>query len=800
MPGSARRVPLTSTTGPRSVADIVADRPELPVFGSLTPRASTVRLLVGAAVIVLAVGVVFALSDPGSPAATLFGDLTQLVLSAVAGAAALFAARRATGRLRTSWLWIGAGVLGWSAGQLIWSYYELIADQDPFPSLADVGYLMFPVCVATGLWLFPTSQAKGIRLRNVLDGIVVVSALLAISWATVLESTFLANAAEGFGTLVVATAYPVGDVLFIGMMIYSLTRPGPYRRTQILLAAAMVAMAASDSPFAYQGANGTYETGSLVDLGWVTAFVLIAVTALRSVDVHPSAETETVSAKDAPFILPYVPLLAAAVVVTVVQVVTGRTVDLFDLCCFAVATAALIGRQYLTVLENGRLLTVVAAREDQLRRQATMDLLTGLTNRALFNDRVGHALELHRRDLRPLAIMFCDLDDFKTVNDTFGHPAGDELLIRVSDRLRGALRTGDTLARFGGDEFAILIEDGGESTAVGARIIEALRPPFSIANTLLSVRMSVGMIEVGADDPSPTLESLLAHADLAMYSAKRSGKGKLALYDPALMAPTGLDLPLQKPLAAAIQAGGITTVYQPVVSLADNMVVGLEAQPRWRHENVDIPPEQFLPLAVRTGLIGGLTTVVLETSCADLADWTHRLGHRDVRVAVDVPPTLMTDPAFPGVMAGFLARFEVDAARVVLEITEEVLLGDVSAVTAVTRQLTALGLPLALDEFGKGYSSLVHLQHIPLRILKIDRAFVADIDRDPRAERLLRALLGLGRDLGLDMVAEGVDRESQAAVLRDLGCPFAQGDLFARPAVAAEMIALVGRPLGADVG
>ena len=211
-------------------------------------------------------------------------------------------------------------------------------------------------------------------------------------------------------------------------------------------------------------------------------------------------------------------------------------------------------------------MNVVAAREDQLRRQATMDLLTGLTNRALFNDRVGHALELHRRDLRPLAIMFCDLDDFKAVNDTFGHPAGDELLIRVSDRLRGALRTGDTLARFGGDEFAILIEDGGESTAVGARIIEALRPPFTIAGTLLSVRMSVGMIEVGSDDPSPTLETLLANADLAMYSAKRSGKGRLALYDPTTMAPNVLDLPLQRPLAAAILAGDITAVYQPVVS------------------------------------------------------------------------------------------------------------------------------------------------------------------------------------------------------------------------------------------
>ncbi|WP_111768231.1 putative bifunctional diguanylate cyclase/phosphodiesterase [Nakamurella deserti] len=769
------------------------------MLGSLTPRASTVRLMVVAAVVVLAIGGVFVGSERGTRGITVFGDLTQLVLSAFAGAAALVTSFRTDGALRASWRWIGFGVSGWACGQLVYCYYELVADDPaPLPSLADVGFLMFPIGVAVGLWKFPTSQPPGIRIRNVLDGVVVVSSMLVISWWTVLRTVYETYQGEPMA-LVVSMAYPIGDVLFVAMVVYSLSRPGPFRRPLLLLTAALTAMAVADSSYAYLSATDRYATGALSDLGWVVAFVLIAVTAIR-----PPKDAETfienpVSAHDVPFIVPFLPLLAAAAVVIVVQLVTQRTAGPIDFVCFAVGVAGVVGRQYLTYSENRRLMAVVAAREDQLRRQATSDLLTGLTNRALFNDRVGHALELHRRDLRPLAIMFCDLDDFKAVNDTFGHPAGDELLIRVSDRLRGALRTGDTLARFGGDEFAILIEDGGESTAVGARIIEALRPPFTVAGSLLTVRMSVGMIEVKPDDPSPTLEALLANADLAMYSAKRSGKGKLALYDPTMMAPNVLDLPLQKPLAAAIADGRITAVYQPVVSLTDGMVVGLEALARWRHEGADVPPSQFVPLAMRAGLIGGLTTVMLRTACADVADWSRRLGHRDLRVAVNVPPSLITDPGFPARMADVLGRWDMNADQLVLEITEDALLGDIATVTAVTRSLSALGLPLALDDFGKGYSSLVNLQHIPLRILKIDMAFVAEIDRDPRAERLIRALLRLGSDLGLDMVAEGVERPAQAAVLRELGCPFAQGNLFARPAPADKIFALLGRPLQLDL-
>ena len=754
-------------------------------------------LLATALGVLLAVGTIFVTSTPGEHWITAVADITQMVLSAVASISACTAARRSTERVRRAWTWIAVGTGSWSVGQLIWSYYELEAGHDsPFPSWADGGFLVFPVATAIGLWYFPTHQNSEIRVRNLLDGWVVVGSLLSISWSLVLQKVISSHSNHTPFQIAVALAYPVGDVLVISMVIYSVTRLGRYRRTQLMLALAMVAMAFSDSGFVYQQAAGSYHTGSLLDLGWVVAFVLVAVTAIGYVPL-PSPPTParltpraTDRSPDAPVMLPYLPLVLAAIV-NGVEYVAGRPPDLVEMAAIASAVAAVLARQYITLVDNRHLLDMIAAREEQLRQQAMSDRLTGLANRALFTDRVAHALDLHRRDMRPLALLFCDLDDFKSVNDTFGHPAGDELLIRVSDRLRGALRTGDTLARFGGDEFAILIEDGGESSSVGARIMDSLRAPFTIHGRLFSIQASVGMIELGPDEPSPSVESLLAHADIAMYSAKRSGKGRLALYEPTMMPAEILDLPLQMPLTEALAAGEISAVYQPVVSLADGTVVGLEALARWVHNGVVIPPSQFIPLALRSGLISALTDVMLEKACADLAQWSRQLGHERLQVAVNVPPSLITDRSFPRTVESMLARFELAPGQLVLEITEDALTGDAEMARTVTEDLNRQRVPLSLDDFGSGHSSLLHLQQIPLGTLKVDIGFVHDIDTNDRARRLLKALLGLGRELGLNVIAEGVERATQCEVLRILGCPMAQGHYFAPPVPASEVLALL---------
>jgi diguanylate cyclase (GGDEF)-like protein len=733
-------------------------------------------------------------------------DLGQLGASTVAGATALWAAHRRTGRARWAWIAIGVGASMWAAGQLAWCYDELLAHRDrPFPSLSDAGYLFFPLGAALGLWWLPSNDDPGTRRRWLLDGGIVVSALVVVSWATSLGAVAHAGGSNPFA-FIVSLAYPVGDILILSMAILALCRQRSGNSQLLLLSTAMAAMAVADSSFAYLSANGTSGTGGLSDIGWVTAFLLLAVAAVCS-GATPDGTTSSSSSKAlglerpaAVTMLPYLPLLLAATVLGVRRA-QGHDLDTVELRCLAVALSLVLLRQYITVRENRALLNVVASREAELHQQAFHDQLTGLANRALFINRAEHALDLHRRDLRPVSVLFCDLDDFKTVNDALGHGAGDELLIRVAERLRGTLRPGDTLARLGGDEFAVLLEDGGEPASVGARLVQALTEPFTIAGTQLTVRASVGLTELSPEEQTPRLDDLLAHADIAMYAAKRAGKGQLASYDASMASPFADDLVLREALIDAVAAQEVIAAYQPIVRMDSGAVVGLETLARWSHHGVAVPPSRFIPIASRAGILSELTDQMLEQACAQLGSWSARLGHDRLYVTVNVPPSLVTDRDFPARVSKVITRHHIDPQQLVLEITEEALLDDLPTARTVTGQLRAIGVRLALDDFGTGYSSLLHLQEIPLSTLKIDRGFITNIDTDPAAERLVDGILALARSLRLDVVAEGIERPAQAQTLRRLGCDLAQGYLYARPSTAARMTdllvaeALAGHPL-----
>ena len=732
-------------------------------------------------------------------------DLGQLSSAGVAALTGLAAARRTTGRLRTSWLAIGLGAAAWTLGQLIWCYYELLAHRDtPFPSAADAGYLLFPVGAALGLAMFPSIGDVRTRRRWLLDGGIIASALITVSWSTTLGAVTRAGGDDSLG-FAVSVAYPVGDIVVLSLAILALCRPRAHQGQLVLLSVAMAAMAVADSNFAYLNATGRYHTGSLSDVGWVGAFLLLAVAAAnagpepeRPDDVRPSEEAPTVERAAPATMLPYLPVLLAAGMLGV-RHLQGHRLEAVEFVGLSLSMALVLLRQYMTVRENRALLGVVAVREAQLHRQAFHDQLTGLANRALFINRAEHALDLHRRDLRPVAVLFCDLDDFKTVNDSMGHGAGDELLIRVADRLRGALRPGDTLARLGGDEFAVLLEDGADPATVGARLVQALDEPFTVADTHLTVGVSVGLTELMPGDPTPSLDDLLAHADIAMYAAKRSGKGQLASYDTSMASPYAEDLALRYPLTAAIAAGRIQAAYQPVVRIESGEILGFETLARWTHEGVVIPPTQFIPLAGRAGQLEALTDLMLERSCEQLAGWNRHLGHCRLRVSVNVPPILVTDLGFPARALAVLTRHGLRPEQLVLEITEDALLSDLGAARRVTTRLRELGVRLCLDDFGTGYSSLLHLQQIPLDTLKIDRGFVADIDSDLGAQRLVEGILALASGLGLDVVAEGVERVAQADILRRLGCPLAQGYYYAKPTPPERVRDLLGTVLIPDL-
>jgi diguanylate cyclase (GGDEF)-like protein len=706
-------------------------------------------------------------------------DISEMVFAGAAAGTVGWRARQTTGKTRLSWAALATGCGGWALGEAVWSWYELVVGREtPFPSVADVGFLLFPIGASVGLAVHATT---GDRRRSLLDGLTVTAALGLVSWATALGAVAHTRD-DSLLAFIVSLSYPASDLVLLALLVTVMSRVGGNRRALAVVGLGIASIAVADSAFAYLTASGSYETGVVADLGWVVGFALIALAPLIVTTTRPQSSTARRVAP-ATSRLPYVPVLLAVVVIGA-EVATGHQLDSIDTSLTGLIVALVLLRQYSVVHDNARLVAALSQREEQLRHQAFHDGLTGLANRALFHDRVAHALDLHRRDVRGLAVLFCDLDDFKLINDTLGHQAGDELLVRVAERLRGALRAGDTLARLGGDEFAVLLEDGGDPWTVARQVINVMQSPFAIAGRLLTVQASVGLTVVEAESTTPTADAVLAQADTAMYAAKRTGKGRFRAFEPGMELAEVTDDALRRRLAAAMAQGQISLVYQPITDVGKGVLLGFEALARWQDGDNAIPPDVFIPAAERTGLIAELTVQVLDGVCGQIAAWDRAGVANDFTVAMNVSPQQIVDRGFPDIVLAALQRHEVSAARLVLEITESGLLSDLDAAKDVTSRLDASGVRLSLDDFGTGYSSLTHLSQIPLKSLKIDQAFIKGLGRDEGQSRFTDALLRFGANLGLEVIAEGVERIEELERLRELGCDRAQGYLLGRPAPA----------------
>ncbi len=430
----------------------------------------------------------------------------------------------------------------------------------------------------------------------------------------------------------------------------------------------------------------------------------------------------------------------------------------------------------------------------ELKHQAFHDSLTDLANRALFVDRVEHALEVARRAGHEVAVLFVDLDDFKTVNDSLGHPAGDELLVAVALRLREVLRRADTAARLGGDEFGILLEGVDRSGAARAaeRILEALDLPFKLAAKEVFVHASIGIALRGSEEIS--VDSLLRNADVAMYIAKTGGKHAFEVFEQRMHDEIVRRLELKDDLHRGLELRQFVVHYQPLVDIATNCVHGLEALIRWQHPvHGMVSPLDFVPLAEETGLIRAIGDWVLRTACEATRGWQLEPGHEGERltIGVNLSARELHEPGLVDCVAAALAGSGLAPADLTLEITESVLMTDTEAAIARLRELKALGVRLAIDDFGTGYSSLSYLKHLPVDIVKIDKEFVDDIAHGPQEAALAGAILALSETLHLTTVAEGIEDPDQLRALRRLGCHLGQGYLFSKPMPAAETGALL---------
>jgi diguanylate cyclase (GGDEF)-like protein/PAS domain S-box-containing protein len=420
--------------------------------------------------------------------------------------------------------------------------------------------------------------------------------------------------------------------------------------------------------------------------------------------------------------------------------------------------------------------------EEQLAHQAFHDPVTKLANRALFSDRVEHALMRTQRGVHEIAVMFIDLDDFKTVNDSLGHAAGDEVLQEVGRRLKIAVRPGDTVARFGGDEFAVLLDGvSGSSDAAdaAARILRALDLPIEIEGKNVFPRASVGICLVGEDLETPEAAELLRNADVAMYMAKRDSKGSYRVFEPTMHERVVERLELRSDLQHALTMDQLELHYQPVVRLVDREILGVEALVRWNHPTRGtIPPIQFIPVAEETGLIIPMGRWILETACREGARLRETFPRTEgLTMSVNLSVRQLQSETLVADVRQALEVTGLPAAALVLEITESLMLTDTDFAMMQLHELKALGIRLAMDDFGTGYSSLSYLSRFPVDILKMDRSFVGAEENST----LTSAIIALGTSLSLEVVAEGIELPEQASSLEELGCELGQGFLFARP-------------------
>jgi diguanylate cyclase (GGDEF)-like protein/PAS domain S-box-containing protein len=445
-----------------------------------------------------------------------------------------------------------------------------------------------------------------------------------------------------------------------------------------------------------------------------------------------------------------------------------------------VATSGLLNGDAPGVALNTRDLRERKALEQKLTFQAFHDPLTRLANRSLFRERVEHALE--RRQSGDTAVLFIDLDNFKTINDSLGHAAGDHVLVETAHRLRSALRAEDTAARLGGDEFGVLLEDADvtASARVAERIRSALGVPFWVVGQEVFISASIGIATREAGD---TATELLRNADVAMYTAKTKGKARFEVFEARMHDAVVARLGLEAELRRAIDRREFVIHYQPIVKLQTGEVIGAEALVRWQHPTRGlVPPLEFIPLAEETGLIVPLGGWILREACRQLAEWQRlRGGGEPFVMNVNLSSRQLVRDAIADEVAAAVDESGIRASWLVLEVTETVLMADPVVAATALGHIRELGVRVALDDFGSGYSSLSHLRRFPIDIVKIDKSFVDDVATDGVESAIARSIIDLGRAMQIETVAEGIEAGEQAETLRSLGCGFGQGFFFARP-------------------
>ena len=681
---------------------------------------------------------------------------------------------------------LGLALLAWTLGDIALTIESLHGATPPVPSLADAFYLSFYPLTYVAVLIFLRSRVRGLAVSSWLDGL--VAGLGAASVCAMFLFHGLLKAAGGHA-LAVATnlAYPTGDLLLLVLVVggTALLSSDERRAPWLLLAAGAAINVVGDTFNLFSSTPvGASRVGVVFNaIAWPAAILAMSF----SVWLRPARRSPFRTYRQIGFLLPGLAFVAGLVILLIGAVRPHPAKVAVGL---AAATLAVVGvRLVLTVWELRRI-------TEHRRRQAITDELTGLGNRrylfTLLDDFFADQIEADPSlPPRRLAFLFVDLNHFKQINDSFGHPAGDQLLQQLGPRVLAHLRPGDTPVRLGGDEFGIVLldADAEEAKGVARRLAQALTEAFELGPVRATVGASIGI----ALAPSDAVDSagLVWCADVAMYRAKVAG-APFALYD-ADIDNDGNRWRMVEELRRGLDEGQLVMHYQPQVQLKSGRVLAVEALVRWIHPvHGVIPPLKFLPLAEEGGMMDQLTEWVLDEAIGQCARW--RMNGQDLAVSVNVSPSTLLSPGFSETVLATLARHELSPNALVLEITETSIISDFDGSRAVIDELVASGVTVSIDDFGAGFTSLAHLSALAVRELKLDRAFITGLAGKGRERdlQLVRSTIELGHALGLRVVAEGVEDSATLALLGELGCDVAQGYYVSRPKPARELAIRAG--------
>jgi diguanylate cyclase (GGDEF)-like protein len=673
---------------------------------------------------------------------------------------------------RVPWSLFAVGLSVYAVGNILWSLWIEHLPNPPIPSVSDVLWLSFYPFAYAGIVRLAISRGE-LRptVRVWLDSLMAAAGLAAIGAALVFGPTL--NAATG-GSVTVATelAYPVGDLLLAALVIGVLALRGwRLDRGWSLLAGGFLLLAIADCLYSVLVANGSTQTSAIDNLAYVLGVALLAGAAWQAPpELAPRSGTDWSAL-----------LIPAGFLVTALGLLLYDHLHRLNGPAFYLVMLTLvagIARMALAFRDVRSL--------SEARHLAATDDLTSLPNRRLFMRRVEEAIAAGELTGDDLAVLMFDLDNFKQLNDTLGHHAGDALLRLIGPRLVGSLRDSDIVARLGGDEFAVLLHPApGEAgvTLVAEKIIAALRQPFEVEGLALRVTGSLGIATYPADANDGA--ELMQRSDIAMYQAKASRSG-YEFYAHERDTNTRARLTIAAELATALDDGSIEVYFQPKAMVRTGTIVGVEALVRWRRsDGTIVPPCDFVSAAEHAGLARPLTRRVIDLALTQLAAW--RAAGHDLTIAVNTTVADLLDTGFPGEIAAALAAHGLPAQALVLEVTENSVLADPKRIGTVLAHLAELGVDLSLDDFGTGYSTLSHLKSLPVQEIKIDRSFVARMTTDATDVAIVYALIQLADRLGMRVVAEGVENQETWDALNALDCEVIQGYLLSRPVPAAEL-------------